>query len=588
MAFRVWKTKKPILSLSLEAGGSLAADTTYYFTGYYTRAAVTRSGGAFGPIADEVNITTDSTNRSIKIHHKIIGSFTSVESYDSGNKIKVISADHCLWTDDIDISGSTNYNGSWTVEEVLDYDSFVINTAFIADDSGDWETTGGKPSLGYTNGGLMMTMDTVPIVFSTSGPKWSHGAGSWGYQTQDFIVTTPYTQLGYREMMYYHPQILGEYIDSMEGIEIGRLYIEFDDTTYDKTVSEFVDDLRLTDYFEDYFEYGAGIFILNAYISWDDAVTIPFQGLTIIYYGAHYGIGDLAGLTYERCQIRWDQVSATYSTIRGNLTDCHIVTGLKLNELNSFSKCLLTRDGSSLYWMFKSWEDTDAHLGGYTITFYQSVVGNWVKNANVGRISLQFPWNYANLNDPELAELQNVYIDATTGRYGNLYYAIHPSYTDPDDVVDFLNLTSLDEYVTPFRSPASLIDRPLFKFWFSFDLKVVDSDGAAVVGATVKVTDTEDTEYSDTTDVNGKISLYVVGYRNEPLPVGPPESAAKGTTVDLNPFVLTIEKSDFATYTQEDITIMNAYNQTIALQELIPPLPETIIYGAELYGTTIY
>ncbi len=57
---------KPVLVLSLKDGGDLDPNTTYYFTGFFTR-----FGGYYGsivsPAADEVSITTTSTKRTINV-----------------------------------------------------------------------------------------------------------------------------------------------------------------------------------------------------------------------------------------------------------------------------------------------------------------------------------------------------------------------------------------------------------------------------------------------------------------------------------------------------------------------------------------
>lgn len=64
---------QPTLEVTLEAGGTLPAGTTYYFTGYYWGGNNYNSiqcSQLLSPVAEEVSITTDSTYRSIRIKFK--------------------------------------------------------------------------------------------------------------------------------------------------------------------------------------------------------------------------------------------------------------------------------------------------------------------------------------------------------------------------------------------------------------------------------------------------------------------------------------------------------------------------------------
>ena len=121
-------------------------------------------------------------------------------------------------------------------------------------------------------------------------------------------------------------------------------------------------------------------------------------------------------------------------------------------------------------------------------------------------------------------------------------------------------------------------------FFFSVTLKVVDSDGVAIEGATVTMTDTDSGQVTDDSDVNGDVVLKVKSYSNVTNPAD-----EYGTYVDLNPFVLTVEKTGYTTYTESDIDFYDKIDQTIALQ--LPEgveVPETALYGSELHNSTIY
>lgn len=69
MAYVV-RLPKPTIELTLEEGGSLAANTTYYFSGYYNAYNSPYYCMINSAAADQVSITTTSTAKSIRIKYK--------------------------------------------------------------------------------------------------------------------------------------------------------------------------------------------------------------------------------------------------------------------------------------------------------------------------------------------------------------------------------------------------------------------------------------------------------------------------------------------------------------------------------------
>ena len=67
---RVVRLPKPTIELSLEAGGSLQPNTTYYFSGYYNGFDEPYYSIISSPAADQVSITTTTTDLSIRIIYK--------------------------------------------------------------------------------------------------------------------------------------------------------------------------------------------------------------------------------------------------------------------------------------------------------------------------------------------------------------------------------------------------------------------------------------------------------------------------------------------------------------------------------------
>ncbi len=70
------------------------------------------------------------------------GSITVIADIASTNFIQITSVAHGLKKHDpIDITGTTSYNNMYNVEEVIDDDNFKIIETFVADETGDWDTT---------------------------------------------------------------------------------------------------------------------------------------------------------------------------------------------------------------------------------------------------------------------------------------------------------------------------------------------------------------------------------------------------------------------------------------------------------------
>lgn len=139
------------------------------------------------------------------------------------------------------------------------------------------------------------------------------------------------------------------------------------------------------------------------------------------------------------------------------------------------------------------------------------------------------------------------------------------------------------------------------KFGFTMNVKVKNAAGTLLEEAAVLLLDKDDNVIFDVlTDVNGDIVeqdvIVMEQNLNNPLPddgshteiLYPWRTGDTDFETEYYPFKLTISKDGYADYQDDTFELWVPYNQEIVLQEEVLQLPETMIYGAELYDTIIY
>lgn len=150
---------------------------------------------------------------------------------------------------------------------------------------------------------------------------------------------------------------------------------------------------------------------------------------------------------------------------------------------------------------------------------------------------------------------------SSTDKYGIFVNPYFHGRTDNIPVIYWhSNLDSGDDYID---------------IYYTIDLTVLDSDGSAISGATVQVTDTDDSLVVDTTtDVDGQITTQEVKAMRYT------HTAASGNgfgdaytdTDDRGPFTLTVSKASYDTYSQI-FTLTEAIDWTLSMSD-IPALSE--------------
>jgi hypothetical protein len=200
---RVYRWKKPELTVTLTSGGTLLPNTTYWIFGFFHSilGGYDTYYGGHSPHSVPQSFTTDDSNKSISVAWKTTGNITSFSDAGSG-KTLVTSPLHCLGNlygyttgDTITIVSGT-YAGSYQITWV-DYDSFIIDTAFSVDETSTWRCEI-VPNSGRS---FKLWMDTINPTASdgtfagdlNSAKRTSHTPYVIGYTSTPVAVSAPFS-----------------------------------------------------------------------------------------------------------------------------------------------------------------------------------------------------------------------------------------------------------------------------------------------------------------------------------------------------------------------------------------------------------
>ena len=183
---RIYRWKKPELTVSLTAGGTLLASTQYWVIGYfkseYGYSRYFWSG--CGPNSDTETFTTDAANKSISIAWKTVGDITEVADA-GGGEVLVTSAKHCLDTGDEIIVEGGAYAGTYDITWVS-HDTFKITVAFGATSVTTWRCE-------------ELPNSAIGLHFLVTTTNPDNADGTWNYVGS--IRSQPFTSL-YHEIGY--------------------------------------------------------------------------------------------------------------------------------------------------------------------------------------------------------------------------------------------------------------------------------------------------------------------------------------------------------------------------------------------------
>lgn len=137
MAVSIYKYPELVIELSLVAGGSLDANTTYYFSGYYFWSAMWQWA-----LWQQYSITTDTTNRSIRVRAKR----RNGTAWDYNRPVLSFYPTNLSY-----------YNILWSKTDMMSWGSYVFNSTFANNFIVEWNAQ--TYDVTYT---------TNPVVNSTN------------------------------------------------------------------------------------------------------------------------------------------------------------------------------------------------------------------------------------------------------------------------------------------------------------------------------------------------------------------------------------------------------------------------------------
>ena len=175
MSVNIILPPKPEVILELESGGSLQASTTYHFVCWWQGLTMPYYGGYAGEGSNEVTITTDSTNKSIRMW--VTWDSGTVASFASGGTgiTTVTSNGHGLINNEkVIIRNTTNYDELYTISNSTT-NTFDISATYSSTETGDWYGVG-PPSRESTSArGFLFMWDTAELA---SKMPWNSAGGT--------------------------------------------------------------------------------------------------------------------------------------------------------------------------------------------------------------------------------------------------------------------------------------------------------------------------------------------------------------------------------------------------------------------------
>ncbi len=586
MAFRIRKNAAVTISAQAVAGGTLVADTTYYVVAIFNQTTAFRDGDGHSDFTNEVSVLTTSVNRSIQINYSYTVNILSFSDAGGGQVWVQTDGLHCLLANDnITIAGTTNYDGDYLVtfnEYADDPDTFKITATWVSDDATGTVTDDTDDVIG-ANYYISLHCYTTP---SWDGSEWIQAilsSNQWigpGYSAppavQGYTITSPPTgsgSYGGSVMPYWRRDGFPKSITSYD-----RPYIEV--LTYESWND-------IIAYMTTWLPTNSNLSLGNAqqierlyfvgHLRWKSLTTlISITNKDVTIDGASYDTSIANGqeyiqwkyCLYKQIGVRRPQIAGTFTecVIRSECQDGPQMTSVVVQD------CMLLPSSNYTFYGTNS-----TQIDGGTIQFNSKSRYFWfvypdveipqtrIKNLNIreGYLYLYLPYHDAIIaEDTHYLENLNIYTPNTTRDI----YIYQPS---GDRQIEALNVRAPDQtngICRILRHATYPLNDDIY-FYFSVALRVVDSNGIAIVGATVKMTDKDSNEVSDITDVNGDVSINVKSYQN--LATAGDEY---GTYTDFNPFVLTVEKDGYQTSTESNMDFYDKIEKTVAMIDEVPPV----------------
>jgi hypothetical protein len=605
---------KPTLTVELVAGGSLLPNTKYYVMGFMAYAPQTYSANG-GPLSDVYEITTTTTDLSIKITHKTYRSITNFA--DNGDsRTKITCARHCLTDSVVGAVADTikiatgSYAGTHTVDEWVDYDTFIINTAYVDNVAVQCYTDSQYYNRPFYGGNSNQGM---AYYIGVNHPLDSGGLFNFAYENWDrrpyqapspgWSNPTTYTsQPTYDIHQYCDQPVLSRYgvgvFSSLN--DYGSITVNTDGTL---TLEDIYDEVQLSG-----FIYNCG---------WSEcgfALKNKFS-----FFGSLRGASGTS-ITASGCEIQMS--GAFYSTLWDfnaiKFTDCVITS----QGTNSIAKCF-TADNSVVfdtnpYITYTGWirgtdltiyaaprssnsysdEDSTYYDEIQAVTKNIGIIRSKIFRSTGSELLQQNSYNQNKYEDciitpiylvlngvgnkPDIYMMENCVMNYSYTYQFNFRVYHYVQYSNNE--FKFLNIDAPDDpnnrkVVTRNRHYFNLIMR----FYRRAELYVKDAAGANIVGAAINIVDDALNEYDTTTNGSGYGYLDVLEQKD--VVVDTQLYSDPAVITYYTDFVITISKPGYATQTIHLADLYTNEKQTVTL---LASTAETALIGSTIHGSTIY
>jgi hypothetical protein len=509
---------QPILELSLEAGGSLSPNTTYYFTGaYYRVGGIEGYYSAFtSKAASEVSITTDTTNLSIRIRVK----------WDTGSGFSysypTYAAAFLVKYDNVSLMSGGKFISTWENSMLIQTGLNYLMTAnktkgnnylFWHPEFHDYQNR-----LQYS----MFDLDkgTCMLIIDSSGDSWS-------------TIQTAVNGVSDKVCRYaYTLEILGD------------IYFKNAVALYGGVINIF-----------------CGSFVVDTGI-------VPIFNQTIINYGGTgytYALGKMYGAFVFsegwRNSNSLDCINESINTIYriGNTA----IYGQVIND-----KTINYGQIGSVY--------PNIHAVSKNMTLFNSVVimqapSAYGQGAGYIRFENYKRYTHTATEVQHWAYLRDIHVYTVTDP-DLLGYIWLDFYLETDrPTADGINYVAENKPKILWNGGAGVhISHPIF-FDYTAGITIEDKDGVPIPNAAVSlINEVSSVEYSGVTDNNGFISFQV---RSREARMRADYYDTNLTDwIDKPDFVITVHKSGYQDYVGS-VRILNKIDWEIALIEEIPPVP---------------
>lgn len=559
-----------ILTLSLETGGDLPDNTTYYFTGWFGQ-GTGYYGGCWGKAAEEVSITTTAPNQQIKIEW----GYMDGDSYVSGIPLEYMPPNY------VELNARTGAFIKWDYYTMKDaegnfYKRCNLNdpniTSEFQDSQGHRRWMNLYHPAGFTSDYVYAT--TSSLLDNQMG-NFNHSELSWDYNRYPVIANIPWDK---SDLMIFIED--GEFTER----DLNDAIVNMDESYRDRLF--LLNGWNLN-------AVGNRNIVLKGSIS--GTAPLSLNNVNLMLVSNTKNMND--AITYTDCVI----------------TDNQFTQYFWLNTRGSYFNTIYKHNGNSF--ILDNLYETDGFKPwcGAGTTNYGAIDGLSFENMTATQ------WRYFKPNMPITNSVfYNCLLNATPNSVDHDYtgdnaitwnnvrfdnedafdYDVEISYSynlneDAKDEINCYNV-SVDRTEKKLKVRFLLPDYPnephcIFSFFQDVDLTIMQQDGTYLEGAEITIIDNQGIEYDGITDSDGFCGLEINTYRVELDPEATETNVPGGyryytKTTDYNEMSLFISKAGYRDY----IMPISIEEKTELEISLVPTEPPLIITEVTVVDVTTY